>query len=306
MLDHEFMRLAFGAGAVVGVLAPAVGFFLVQRRMSLIGDGIGHVAFAGVALVRAAKRTGKPVRWIGTRSETLSGDHHGRAADLSGELALDARGKFLALRGTHLSNIGGYASSIVPLRKGIGICSGLYRIPAAHYRAAAVLTNTVSTTPYRSAGRPEATYIIERLCDLAARQTGIDRIALRRRNLIAPHELPYRNPVGVTYDNGAYEAAMDKALAKAGLTLDDMSVIEVNEAFATVVLQTAKDLHLEDRMADVNPNGGGISLGHPLGATGARITATLVSELERRNARYGIASMCVGFGMAIAGVVERV
>jgi acetyl-CoA acyltransferase len=99
--------------------------------------------------------------------------------------------------------------------------------------------------------------------------------------------------------------AMEKALAKAGLTLDDMSVIEINEAFASVVLQTVSDLHLEERLDDVNPNGGGISLGHPLGATGARITATLVSELEHRNARYGIASMCVGFGMAIAGIVER-
>jgi acetyl-CoA acyltransferase len=99
--------------------------------------------------------------------------------------------------------------------------------------------------------------------------------------------------------------AMEKAVAKAGLTMDDMSVIEVNEAFASVVLQTVSDLHLAERLDDVNPNGGGISLGHPLGATGARITATLVSELERRNARYGIASMCVGFGMAIAGVVER-
>src|SRR4029079_6942797 len=77
------------------------------------------------------------------------------------------------------------------------------------------------------------------------------------------------------------------------------------EAFASVVLQTAADLHLDDRIGDVNPNGGGISLGHPLGATGARITATLLPELERRGARYGIASMCVGFGMAIAGVVER-
>ena len=99
--------------------------------------------------------------------------------------------------------------------------------------------------------------------------------------------------------------AMRKALARADLTLDDMDVIEVNEAFASVVLQTVADLGLEDRMADLNPNGGGISLGHPLGATGARITATLVNELDRRGARYGIASMCVGFGMAIAGVVER-
>jgi acetyl-CoA acetyltransferase len=98
---------------------------------------------------------------------------------------------------------------------------------------------------------------------------------------------------------------MRKALDRAGLTLDDMGVIEVNEAFASVVLQTVSDLGLEERMDDVNPNGGGISLGHPLGATGARITATLLPELERRGARYGIASMCVGFGMAIAGVFER-
>jgi acetyl-CoA acyltransferase len=99
--------------------------------------------------------------------------------------------------------------------------------------------------------------------------------------------------------------AIRKALDRAGLTLDDVGVIEVNEAFAVVVLQTAADLGLDERMGDVNPNGGGISLGHPLGATGARITATLLPELERRDARYGVASMCVGFGMAIAAVVER-
>jgi acetyl-CoA acetyltransferase family protein len=101
--------------------------------------------------------------------------------------------------------------------------------------------------------------------------------------------------------------ACEKALAKAGLGWDDMAVIEVNEAFASVVLQTLKDTGLHERWeaGDVNPNGGGISLGHPLGATGARITATLLSELERRDARYGIASMCIGFGQAIAGVVER-
>ena len=98
--------------------------------------------------------------------------------------------------------------------------------------------------------------------------------------------------------------AIGKALDRAGLTLDDVGVIEVNEAFAVVVLQTVADLGLSERMGDVNPNGGGISLGHPLGATGARITATLLPELERRGARYGVASMCVGFGMAIAAVVE--
>ena len=99
--------------------------------------------------------------------------------------------------------------------------------------------------------------------------------------------------------------ACRKALQRAGLGWDDVAVIEVNEAFASVVLQFVKDAGLEDRLDDVNPNGGGISLGHPLGATGARVTATLVNELERRGERYGIATMCIGFGQALAGVVER-
>jgi acetyl-CoA acyltransferase len=113
---------------------------------------------------------------------------------------------------------------------------------------------------------------------------------------VDPHLMLHGNP-----------QACERALAKARLTWDDMEVIEVNEAFASVVLQFLADTGLGERYeaGDVNPNGGGISLGHPLGATGARITATLVSELERRNARYGIAAMCIGFGQAIAGVVER-
>jgi acetyl-CoA acetyltransferase family protein len=111
---------------------------------------------------------------------------------------------------------------------------------------------------------------------------------------VDPHRMLHGNP-----------QACAQALARAGLTWDDISVIEVNEAFASVVLQFVKDAGLQDRMDDVNPNGGGISLGHPLGATGARVTATLLNELERRDARYGIACMCIGFGQAIAGVVER-
>ena len=112
---------------------------------------------------------------------------------------------------------------------------------------------------------------------------------------VDPHRMLHGNP-----------EACAKALARAGLTWDDIAVIEVNEAFACVVLQFLQDAGLEDRRGDVNPNGGGISLGHPLGATGARVTATLLGELERRNERYGIACMCIGFGQAIAGVVERI
>jgi acetyl-CoA acetyltransferase family protein len=101
--------------------------------------------------------------------------------------------------------------------------------------------------------------------------------------------------------------AAERALSRAGLTWDDIAVVEINEAFASVVLQTLADTGLEERWraGDVNPNGGGISLGHPLGATGARITATLLSELDRRNERYGLATMCIGQGQAIAAVIER-
>ena len=90
-----------------------------------------------------------------------------------------------------------------------------------------------------------------------------------------------------------------------GSRWDDIAAVEVNEAFASVAVQFMRDTGLDERWADVNPNGGGISLGHPLGATGARVTATLLNELERRDARYGVACMCIGFGMAIAGVIER-
>src|SRR6476661_666113 len=112
---------------------------------------------------------------------------------------------------------------------------------------------------------------------------------------VDPHRMLHGNP-----------QACERALARAGLTWDDISVIEVNEAFASVVLQFMRDAGLEERWGDVNPNGGGISLGHPLGATGARVTATLLNELERREARYGVATMCIGFGQAIAAVIERV
>ncbi len=137
---------------------------------------------------------------------------------------------------------------------------------------------------------------------LIASEAAVARLGLEPRARFVSFGIAGVDPTRMLHGN---PQAMERAVARAGLTLDDMAVFEVNEAFASVVLQTVQDLHLEERMDDVNPNGGGISLGHPLGATGARMTATLLSELERRDGRYGIASMCVGFGMAIAGVVER-
>jgi acetyl-CoA acetyltransferase family protein len=137
---------------------------------------------------------------------------------------------------------------------------------------------------------------------LVASEAACGRLGLEPRARFAGFGLAGVDPTRMLHGN---PDAIRKALARAGITLDEISVFEVNEAFASVVLQTVADLDLGERLADVNPNGGGISLGHPLGATGARVTATLLNELDRRGARYGIASMCVGFGMAIAGVVER-
>ena len=146
------------------------------------------------------------------------------------------------------------------------------------------------------------------ICDgaaavLVASERAADRLGLEPRARFVSFGLAGVDPHRMLHGN---PQACEKALARADLTWDDMSVIEVNEAFASVVLQFARDAGLEERWDDINPNGGGISLGHPLGATGARITATLVSELERRDERYGIATMCIGFGQAIACVVERV
>jgi acetyl-CoA acyltransferase len=146
------------------------------------------------------------------------------------------------------------------------------------------------------------------ICDgaaavLVASESAAGRLGLQPRARFVSFGLAGVDPHRMLHGN---PEACEKALTRAGLTWDDISVIEVNEAFACVVLQFARDAGLEDRWDDINPNGGGISLGHPLGATGARITATLLNELERRNERYGIATMCIGFGQAIACVVERV
>jgi acetyl-CoA acyltransferase len=145
------------------------------------------------------------------------------------------------------------------------------------------------------------------ICDgaaavLVASEAACERLGLEPRGRFVSFGLAGVDPHRMLHGN---PAACAKALARAGLTWDDIAVIEVNEAFACVPLQFARDAGLEDRWDDINPNGGGISLGHPLGATGARITATLLAELERRGERYGIGCMCIGFGQAIAGVVER-
>ena len=146
------------------------------------------------------------------------------------------------------------------------------------------------------------------ICDgaaavLVASEAACSRLGLEPRGRFVSFGLAGVDPRLMLHGN---PQACDRALARAGLGWDEIAVVEVNEAFASVALQFMRDAGLEERWPDVNPNGSGISLGHPLGATGARVTATLLAELERREARFGVATMCIGFGQAIAAVIERV
>src|SRR6266446_4363975 len=166
-------------------------------------------------LAWAARRGGRPVKWTCERSESFLSDYQGRDLTVEAELALDEEGRFLAIRGSSLSNLGGHATAFGPLQKGIGLMSNVYAIPTVHFRGRGAVTNTVPTTPYRSAGRPEAIFVVERLVDLAADRLGIDPAELRRRNLIPPAAQPFTNPAGLTYDSGDYPAAMATGLALA-------------------------------------------------------------------------------------------
>jgi carbon-monoxide dehydrogenase large subunit len=163
-------------------------------------------------VVWGSRRVGRPVKWTCERSEAFISDYMGRDLTVSAELALDADGHFLALRTDNLSNVGAHSGSYVPLVKGVGLATSGYRIPTAHVSARAVLSTTMCTTPYRSAGRPEVIYVIERLIDKAAQEHGFDRVSLRKRNLIPPSAFPYTNPQGITYDNGTYRVVMDRAM----------------------------------------------------------------------------------------------
>jgi aerobic carbon-monoxide dehydrogenase large subunit len=187
----------------------------VRVLMGDVGGNFGTrgMVYAEFALVAwAARKVGRPVKWIIERHESFVSDYQARDLAVEAELALDDKGRFLALRGSNLGNVGGHATNFSMVQKGVQMMSSIYRMPAAHFRARATLSNTSPTRPYRSAGRPEVIFVIERLIDLAAREGGIDRVAIRRRNLVTSKEQPYKNPFGVEYDSGDYIGAMDMAL----------------------------------------------------------------------------------------------
>ena len=163
-----------------------------------------------VLVAWAARRLGRPVKWRGERSECFLSDDHARDLAAHAELALDAKGNILAFRSANTSNVGAYPVSYIPLTKGVGVSTSVYRVPVSSFRARALTSNTMVTSPYRAAGRPEVMFIIERLLDLAARRHGFDRAALRLQNVA--REFPYRNPQGLVYDSGDYAGVQARAL----------------------------------------------------------------------------------------------
>ena len=184
-----------------------------------VGGGFGvrneiYPEFAALAL--AAQSLGRPVKWVGTRAESIVSDHQGRGAVLSGELALDQDGTFLALRIGWLVNLGAYCSSaglfINTVASPTSMAANIYRTPALYGVNRLVFTTTTPGTAYRGAGRPNVAYLSERLIDEAARQLGIDRMELRRRNLLRKEAFPYKTPTGFTYDSGDPPALLEQAL----------------------------------------------------------------------------------------------
>ncbi|HSR55786.1 MAG TPA: xanthine dehydrogenase family protein molybdopterin-binding subunit, partial [Alphaproteobacteria bacterium] len=157
----------------------------------------------------AAGKLKRPVKFTCTRSEAFLSDYQGRDLVTDVELAMTAEGRFLALRATNISNSGARCVSLSPLAKGSALITGSYDIPAATLRSLGVFTNTAPTQAYRSSGRPEVNFALERLIDIACREYGFDRIELRRKNLLAPDRFPYLNAMSTRYDSGTYEANMD-------------------------------------------------------------------------------------------------
>jgi carbon-monoxide dehydrogenase large subunit len=218
-------RTRTGVAGALGVKESAVRVVAGD-----VGGNFGtrNSCYPEFALVAwAARRLGRPVKWTAERREAFLADYQGRDLSSHAELALDVDGTFLAFRAANTSNLGAHAVSFHPLNKGMAISTTVYHVPAVSMRGRAVVTNTSPTTPYRSAGRPEVMFVMERLIDLAARRHGFDRVELRRKNLVPPRAMPYRNGFGVVYDSGDYTAALVR-----GIELADWAGFELRRADA--------------------------------------------------------------------------
>lgn len=207
---------------VIRLLMGAYVLGIPEHKLRVIapdvGGGFGSKIFhyAEEAIVTwASKRIGRPVKWTAERSESFVSDAHGRDHISHAELALGPDGRFLGLKVQTRANLGAYLSTFgtsVPTYLYATLLAGTYKTPAIYAEVKGMFTNTVPVDAYRGAGRPEASYLLERLVDKAARETGIDPIELRRRNFIEPEDFPYQTPVALEYDSGDYPAVLDKAL----------------------------------------------------------------------------------------------
>ena len=185
-----------------------------------VGGGFGMKADAYPEegpVLWASRRCRRPVKWIASRSESLQGDTHGRDQVVHGEMALDAAGKILAIRARSMHGFGAYvvSAAVAPLVFALRFIPSVYDVKAFHAVTQGVFTNTSPTGPYRGAGRPEATYLVERLLDRAAAELGIDRVEIRRRNLISQSQFPYATQTGLTV------AAIERSGARAAVRLSD-------------------------------------------------------------------------------------
>jgi aerobic carbon-monoxide dehydrogenase large subunit len=222
--DRLILRL--GCQGVFGqrnLLSGILGVPVEKLRILTgnVGGSFGMKASAYpeyVCLLHAARALGRPVKWTDERSESFLSDSHGRDHEMTAELALDADGRFLALRVTGFGNLGAWlsnATTIPPTLNTVKNIIGVYATPLIEVSSKCMFTNTTPVGAYRGAGRPEGNYYMERLVDTAAREMGIDRVELRRRNHIQPAQMPYRAPSGMLYDSGEFPTVMDKALAAA-------------------------------------------------------------------------------------------
>ncbi len=222
--DSYYLRCCSqSARALRDGLAPILG--VPKERLRVVTEDVGG-AFGlktgpypeYLAILVAARRLRRPVHWMSNRAEAFLSDNHARDASSDVELALDERGKFLALRVRHLGNMGAYIGAVGANIQTVNLTRclpGMYDIPLIDMSTRCVFTNTTTTAPYRGAGRPEANFILERVIDEAARVTGIDPVKLRRRNLIKPSAMPYKTAVGTTIDSGEFATVLDKALTLA-------------------------------------------------------------------------------------------
>ena len=268
-----------------------------------------------VVVAFAARALKRPVRFTAERVEEFLGASHGRDLVSRAELALDRDGRILALRIASLANVGSYATPagvVIQLMIGPWVSTSIYDIPTIDIGIKAVLTHTLPTGPYRGAGRPEAIYIIERLMDEASRESGIDRIELRRRNMIRPEQMPYTNAMGKTYDSGQFAKVMDGALALADWRGFESRAADSKrrglwrgQGIATFLEWTGADVFEET--VDVTVTGAGrieiFSAAQPMGQSLATTFTQLAVDVfgvpaDAIDVRFGDTDRANGFGSA--------